>query len=157
MLKPGQNPYSWNSTWTYGQGAEKRKCPGKPRRMASLSGGRYSVVGLQDRSPRSGSRLLYRASLWFLILFHPTVGYPIAVSRAFRWSSYGKALAMWPNIYYWFEWVMSLEKNGLELHLFVQIAQCLPLYNSILFRNFFKAPWKYAFEIPQKLFFTFIV
>ena len=73
--------------------------------VSHLSGGRYSVV--QDRSPRSGSRLFYGV----VVVFPSGRGFLIVARKALRQSSSGEALATWPNKYNWFKLVMSVKKK----------------------------------------------
>ena len=76
--------------------------------VSNLSGGRYSVV--QDRSPRSGSRLFWGVLMVFSI-------------RPRFQSSSGEAPETWTIKDNWIKWAMSSEEtNYLESHLLVQIA-----------------------------------
>ena len=69
--------------------------------FACLKSGRYSVVQDRSHAPGPGCSkaffLLFRSAAVFLKL---SDNHPL-----------GEALAMWPNKYNWFKWVMSSDKK----------------------------------------------
>ena len=101
-----------------------------------------SVV--QDHFPCSES--LVHIVLWrSFSLYHSVSGFLIAARR----SSFGEALATWPNKYHWFRWLMSPDKNtSLEWHLLVQIAILLKVSN--LFKNASSSNWEICISNNNK-------